>query len=69
LANTSPSPRRSPAPCEDTEGTPLEHPDYRPAAYPPLYDVAQPFGASTPVPVVEAVPGRGGRFVVTLPTA
>jgi hypothetical protein len=29
---------------EDTEGASIEPPDYRPATYPPLYDVAQRFG-------------------------
>ena len=29
---------------EDTEGAPIVPPDYRPATYPPLYDVAQRFG-------------------------
>jgi hypothetical protein len=29
---------------EDTEGARLEQPDYRPATYPPLFDVAQRFG-------------------------
>jgi antirestriction protein ArdC len=31
---------------EDTEGDELERPDYRPATFPPLYDVAQRLGVS-----------------------
>ena len=31
---------------EDTEGAPIERPDYRPAEFPPLYEVAERLGVS-----------------------